>query len=190
MIHLCPDLLHGLIYMGNFVCALLQPGDHLLRMVHIFLVLDLMFQTCPEVHSDGSDLHLRLYFLCGLGKKDGNAYDQMKTAVAVGLGILDIVFSLDQPNIVLLGQGIGQKINIVNIRTYHSYPCNVIQIIFYIFPCRRQSQFCHLFQNAHLALQTGLNGTDRVSFIPDFKLRVQHLKLCVDLFDRTGISHH
>src|SRR5699024_4326034 len=129
-------------------------------------------------------------FLCRLSKENGNAYDQMKAAVAVGLRVLNIILFPDQPDIILFGQGICQKINIVNIGAYHSDSSNIIQTVLYVFPCRRQPHLCHLLQNARLTFQTGLDRTDRVPFISDLEFGIQDLKLCIDLLDRTGISHH
>lgn len=55
-------------------------------------VTDLVFQGCPEIHADGTDLDFRTHRSFPFCKENGNFDDHMITAVAVGLGILDVVF--------------------------------------------------------------------------------------------------
>ena len=65
-------------------------------------VPELMFQTGPEVHGDGSQLNLHLCHPFSVLQMDGNGNNQMKTAVTIGLEICDVVLFLKQNDIVLL----------------------------------------------------------------------------------------
>lgn len=53
----------------------------------------------------------------------------MKAAVTVRFRVADIIFSPDQPDVVLLCQSICQEINIIYIRAYHPDSGNVVQVI-------------------------------------------------------------
>ena len=53
----------------------------------------------------------------------------MIAAVAVGLGMLDIILDGDNRNVILADQHIGNGINIINKGTDYADSCNVIQIL-------------------------------------------------------------
>ena len=99
----------------------------------IVLIGKLMFQARPKIHGNGANLHFHLHFFPFIGKKYGDFHNQVQTAVAVGLGITDIIFLFDERNIVLHQKRIGNPIDIVYVRTYHADSRYVVQVFFYAF---------------------------------------------------------
>ncbi len=53
----------------------------------------------------------------------------MVTAVSVGLRMLDIIFLFEHRDIILLGQRLSKHIDIIHIRTDHTYAGHIEQII-------------------------------------------------------------
>ena len=52
-------LLHFIVKSADFIGASLKLGGYFLNICFdIFLVFKLVLKACPEVHSDGAELHL------------------------------------------------------------------------------------------------------------------------------------
>ena len=95
--------LHLIICFDHCLCRQKQLFADLLisrQILNPFFVTKLMLQRCPEIHSIGTDLQLHPHRCFALGKENRDFHDHMITAVAVWLGIFDIVFDLDDLDII------------------------------------------------------------------------------------------
>ena len=61
---------------------------------HVLFIADLMLQTCPPIHRDRAELHLDPHEPLLVVQEDGRFDDEMEAAVAVGLGVCDVVLAL------------------------------------------------------------------------------------------------
>ena len=138
--------------------------------------MDLMFQACPEIHGDGAQLDLDPHQLLVVRQKDRYAQHQMVAAVAVGLWILDIIFLLHHLQVILSGQHICYRIDVLDKRADDTNAGDVVEVGFNGFQRDGKAFSVHLFQNAHRGFDTAFNGFDGVvlaeSCVPlqDFQL--------------------
>lgn len=98
------DPLHFVIHIDHSAGAVQQLIADILITVHFFdilLVTQLMLQSCPEIHTVGTDLDFCTHGSFSLGEEYGDFHDHVITAVAVWLWIFDIVFYLDDGNVIL-----------------------------------------------------------------------------------------
>lgn len=97
-----PDILHPLIQCRTLLRTVIQLvlQELCLTLRNIFLVLQLVFQTGPEIHGDGTELDFHIDQLLRILQKDRHLYDQVQAAVAALLGILYIILALDQSNVI------------------------------------------------------------------------------------------
>ena len=149
-----------------------------------------MLQTRPEVHCDCADLHLYLHLLLKICKKNRNAYNQMKAAVAVRLWIDNIILSGNQRDVILYQKRLCDLVYIIDIRTDHTYAGCVIDIFFNIFQAEPLTIPVQLFHNTVCMLQPCCNRADWIALVTYAELCIKHFKFCPDFFDRTCIHHH
>ena len=72
----------------------------------------------------------------------------MQAPVAVGLGILYIVFLLQQENIVLLEERVCEFVNVLSEGTYHPDSGYVEKVLLYAFDCQRVAPAYHFLHYA------------------------------------------
>ena len=121
------NLEHMLVGGCNDVCTLAQVlADLIGNVSDVFFVFELVVQTCPEIHSDGPDLDFHTEIFLFLGEEDRDLDDQMVTAVAVRLWIFDVIFYLDNSDIVLLGDQIRNGVDIID-KSAHNPDAGYIQ---------------------------------------------------------------
>ena len=63
-----------------------------------------MFETCPEIHGDGSELDFDFHVAFLVLEIDRNRDDQVQASVAARFRVLDVVFLLDECDVILLKQ--------------------------------------------------------------------------------------
>ena len=124
-----------------------------------------MLKACPEVHSNRSDLYLYLDFLFRICQKDGNGYDQMQASVSVWLWIFYVILSSNQCYVILLQKCLGNAVNIVNVRAYHTDSRNIVDILFYAVNREWEIVFHQLFQNTLGSLESGVDRTDGIALV-------------------------
>ena len=130
------DFLHFIIHFnqlvsrtGKFLADFFISG-HLLDS---FFVPKLMFQSCPEIHGICADLDFCTHGDFSLGEKDGNLHNHVVTAVTVGLWVFDIVFDLNDGDIILAGEKVGDGVDIVDKGTDYTDSGHIIQVCSDIF---------------------------------------------------------
>ena len=96
----------------------------------ILLIANLVFQAGPPIHRNRAELHLHLHRFFLIVQVDRRFHDQVQTAIAVWLGILNIVLPLDQHNVILAEKGVCQHIDIRLIGTNDPHASDVIDVLF------------------------------------------------------------
>lgn len=114
----------------------------------------------------------------------------MQASVSIGLGSGDIILLGDQRHIVPGEKGIGDKIDVVHVRTDHPYPGHIMDVCFYAFEGKRQMPPFEFVQNAGCPLQPGADRTDGIALVAYFEFRIQHFKFGSDFLHGAGIGHH
>ena len=114
----------------------------------------------------------------------------MKAPVAARLRILDIIFHLDQTDIVLLQQTFRQKINVFRKRTHNAHTRNIIDICLDRLQCQWDILATHFLDNTVKSLHSCLDRFNRISVVFQRKLFIEHLELRLDLHDRTSVICH
>jgi len=71
-----------------------------------------MFQTCPEIHGNRSDLNLNLCINRPVSQIYGNRHHHVIALIAIGLGILNVIFYIEHRNIALFRNHLSNLINI------------------------------------------------------------------------------
>lgn len=92
--------------------ALEQLAVDVIELRQILLVADLVLKACPPVHGDGAELHLDAHHALLIVQEDGRFHDEVQAAVAVGLGLGDVVLALEERDIVMLQKGVGKLVDI------------------------------------------------------------------------------
>ena len=97
-INLILDGLHSGVSLSDDVGAFLQFCGQFIRIFHILnilFVLQLMIDAGSEVHGDGPDLHLYPHVFLLIGEEDRDLDDQVQAAIAVVLGMLNVILLLN-----------------------------------------------------------------------------------------------
>lgn len=145
------DPLHFVIHIDHSAGAVQQFIADILITVHFFdilLVTQLMLQSCPEIHTVGTDLDLCTHGSFSLGEEYGDFHDHVITAVAVWLWIFDIVLYLDDGNVILPGDQVCNSVDIIDKGTDNTDACHVIQLILNILRSKLIAELFELFVNA------------------------------------------
>ena len=149
-----------------------------------------MLFRSPEFHGDGAQLHLHLHEPLFVLQEDGDLHDEVEAAVAVGLGILDIILAPDQPDVVLLQETVRQHIDVVYEGTDHPDAGDVEDILRDGFQREGQVLPHHLVQDAGWGLQAVLDGIDGVAVMVQGEALVQDAELRLDLHDGAAVAGH
>ena len=104
------DRLHRQVYGSDLIGTLLQSTADQLIVIHLFLILQLMLETCPEIESYGPDLE---FDSNAFSRSFQNTKDNMITAIAAILRISDIVFDLKDFKILSAFDPLCRPVNIV-----------------------------------------------------------------------------
>ena len=109
------DSLHTDIPLCALVSTFFQVVRQHIQLIlgQVFLVAELVLQTCPEVHGDSAELYLGFYKALLVFKEYRHLNDKVKTSVAVGLGVLYVVLFLDEEDVVLLQKAVCQSVDIL-----------------------------------------------------------------------------
>lgn len=162
------DPLHFVIHIDHSAGAVQQLIADILITVHLFdilLVTQLMLQSCPEIHTVGTDLDFCTHGSFSLGEEYGDFHDHVITAVAVWLWIFDIVFYLDDGNVILPGDQVCNSVDIIDKGTDNTDACHVIQLILNILRSKLIAELFELFVNAFRLFDPCFDEGDRVTFI-------------------------
>ena len=98
------DPLHFIIRFNHGLGGAEEFGTDIIVAWEVFnslLIAKLVLQGSPKIHSVGTDLKFYPHRRFALGKEYGNFHDHVIAAVAVRLGIFDIVLDLENFNIIL-----------------------------------------------------------------------------------------
>ena len=162
------DPLHFVIHIDHSAGAVQQFIADILITVHFFdilLVTQLMLQSCPEIHTVGTDLDLCTHGSFSLGEEYGDFHDHVITAVAVWLWIFDIVLYLDDGNVILPGDQVCNSVDIIDKGTDNTDACHVIQLILNILRSKLIAELFELFVNAFRLFDPCFDEGDRVTFL-------------------------
>ena len=112
----------------------------------------------------------------------------MQAAVAVRLGIGNVVFLLDQRQVVLPHEHVRYRVNILDKRTDHADTANIIQIVYHGLQRDRKSAPLELADNAARTFDAALDGIDRAWLARNTRLVAQNIQLGFDLADAISSS--
>ena len=107
-----PDLKHFLIQIGDPLGTGRQLCNGFILLRYFLLVFHLVFQTCPEVHGNRTQLDFDLHVALLVLQEDRNRDDQVETAVAVRLRIFYVILAVYKLDVILLQEAVGDQIDI------------------------------------------------------------------------------
>ena len=149
-----------------------------------------MLETGPPVHRDRAELDLDLHEPFLIVQEDGGLHDQVQAAVAVGLGVCDIVFAFDERNIILAQQRVGQFIDVRRVRADDAHARDVVEVLLDALHRQGVAAAGELFHDALRGFETGLDRFDGVAVVLQGQLLVEHVELGLHLHDRAAIVAH
>ena len=114
----------------------------------------------------------------------------MQAAVAVRLGIGNVVLLLDQRQVVLPHEHVRYRVNILDKRTDHADTANIVQIIYHRLQRDRKSAPLELADNAARTFDAALDGINRAWLARNTRLIAQNIQLGLDLADAGFVQHH
>ena len=123
-------------------------------------------------------------------QEDGYFDDQMQAAVAVILGVLNVILAFDQRHVVLTKQRVGHHINIAGERADHPQARDVPQVFLDAFHRQRNALAHGLVHDAFRRLDAGFDAFDRVAVIAQGKFLVQHVEFGFHLHQRAAVAGH
>lgn len=145
------DPLHLIIHVDDSSGAVEKFITDFFISIHFFdilLITKLMLQCGPEIHAVGTDLDLGSHRCFSFGEKYGDFYDHVIAAVAVGLWIFDVIFYLDNSDIVLFGDQIRNGVDIIDKSAHNPDAGYIIQLILDILGCKFIAKLLKLLVNA------------------------------------------
>lgn len=89
----------------------------------------------------------------------------MVAPVAVVLRILDVILDLNDLDIILLCDEIGDRINIINKCAYDTHSGNIVQLFLYVLCGKVVAELFQLVVYALWAFNPCLNKRDRIAFV-------------------------
>ena len=87
--------------------------------------MQLMLQTCPEVHGNGANLNLYRSNFFAVGHVDRYIQNHVKTPVTIRFWIFDIVLDFSQLKSTVVCQEVCNCINVINIAADYPNSCNI-----------------------------------------------------------------
>ena len=149
-----------------------------------------MLQARPEVHRDRAQLQFDAHGLRALRQEDRHLQNQVQAAVAIGLWGLDIVFFLDQRQVVLPHEHIRNRIDILDERADHADAADIVQILHHGLERDRIAAPLELADDAARGLDTAFDRVDRAGFARDARFIAQDIQLGLDLADAGFVQQH
>ena len=189
---LAADVLHFHVQLGAGSRALEEFFDEAVVDVRgqFFFVFELVLQAGPEVHGDGAqldfDLHVALFVL----QEDRHGNDQVETAVAVRLRVLDVVFAVDELDVVLLQDAVGDGVDVLREAADDTDSGDVLDFILDVLKGRFDIVQMGLGHKTVKGFEPRLDGLNRAVLAGQFKLGVEHLEFCLDLHQGALIVSH
>ena len=128
---LAADVLHFHVQFGAGGGALEEFFDEAVVDVgrELFFVFELVLQAGPEVHGDGAQLDFDFHVAFFVLEEDRHGNDQVETAVAVRLRVLDVVFAVDELDVVLLQDAVGDGVDVLREAADDTDPGDVFDFI-------------------------------------------------------------
>ena len=123
-------------------------------------------------------------------EEDWGLHDEVQAAVAVGLGVCDIVLSLEEGDVVLLQKGLRQLIDVRRVGADDPHPRDVAEVFLDALHRQGQALALELLQDALRGLEPGLDGLDGVAVILEGQLLVEHVELGLDLHHGAAVAAH
>jgi len=183
-------LIHALIEVGADFGAALQLLNGFGIEVPLLFIVELMLQAGPEIHGDGAELDLRLHHALFVGKEDWHADDQVQTAVAVELRMLDIVLFFDQSDIVLLEQGVGQHIHIILEGADDTDAGDIVNMLLHGSNRHGQALPLQLAKDADGLFEAGFDAVDGIAVKLQRKFLVEDVAFGLDLHHSAFVVGH
>ena len=127
-----PDILHPFVQSCTLARAVIKLLLNELFLIgrNVLFITELMLQACPEIHGNGPKLYLHIDKFLRLLEDDRHLDDKMKTPVSAGLWLLDVIFFLNQNDVILSQKAFCDLINILREGTDHPHPCDIPDIFF------------------------------------------------------------
>ena len=176
-------VLHTAVPLSTLVSALFQVIGEQVQLVwgQVLFVAQLMLKACPEVHGDGAELHLSLHKALLVLKENGHSHDKVETSVPVGLGVLYVVLFLDESNVVLLKEAVGEAVDVLDEGTDYPYAGNIAYITLDSFHIPRDMPGQYLAEDTGVALDPGLNEFNGVALAVEGELLIEYAEFGLDL---------
>ena len=105
-----------------------------------------------------------MHRLCAVGQEDRHLQNQMQAAVAIRLGILDIILALDERQVILPHEHIGHGINILNERADHADAADIIEVFHHGLQRNRKAAAFEFADDAARRLDAAFDRVDRAGF--------------------------
>ena len=147
-VDLVAELHHPAVELIDQSRAVLQLFRDRMLVRNIPLVLHFVFDACPEIHRDRTELNFYLHHIFAGRQVDGHFQDQMKAPVAVILRIFNVVLLLEQPDVILLCEAVPEPVNVVDVGAYGPDSRNILQIAFNVADSEIDSSSIELFKYA------------------------------------------
>ena len=168
-----------------------QQGLAVLRGdVVVLFVPDFVLGAGPQIHGQGAQLHLHLHGLLLVVQENRHRDNQVQTPVAIGLGILEIVLALNQGDIVLAQEALGQHVDIRLKGAHHPHAGNVVDVGLDILNGQRDAPADELIHNALRGFQPGLDGLNGVALKGEGQILAENPELGLHLHQGAGIEGH
>ena len=180
------DQEHALVKLVGLLRADLKLLAQMLRDLAAVLVADLMFQACPEVHRSRPDLDLDPTGL-RLKRQPGTELDdQMIAAIAARLGVREIVFLADDPEIILRLDDIDQLGDVARVGADDPRASDIRELGGGA-GCKRQAPVAQLASDACQRLDAAVDVFDRVALAERCVVVVEIGELGLDNLQRATI---
>ena len=135
-----------------------------------------MFQAGPEVHGDGAQLHLDGNEFLLVKKVHGNAYDNVQATIAVQLRIVDVIFDLDDLQVILFLQQLQQVVHVVDVRADHAHAGHVHDVALEVLQRGLFAVALQLLEYAGRLLYARLQMMDGVAVLLEIEILVEDLE--------------
>ena len=149
-----------------------------------------MVERGPEVHGDGADLDFAAHGAHLIGEIDRDFHDHVIAAVAVFLGLLDVVLDGDDPHVRLVGEHAGDLVDVVDVGAQHADAGDVGEVLRHVLDRDLIAELFQLARDGGRLFEPALDELDGVAAVAHRHVLGEHLQLGAHFKDRTMIAHH
>ena len=172
------------------VGAAFELGGDAFRIGDLFLIFDLVLKSGPKFHGDGAELDLNRNVFTSLGKIDRDGDNEMQTAVAVLLGMGDVVFFDVDGDVFLSFDHICEGVDVIEEGADDARTGNIGERFLDAFDGDGLAAAMHFFNDAVSRFETGGDGFDGVAVVTQIELAVESVELGLDDLEGCAVFQH